>query len=363
MRIKCEKDDILKEISIAQDIISSKNSISILSNILLSANNGKLLIKATDLKISFETSMDVDVIEEGTTTVFFDKLLGILRTIPPGEIEIIHENDTLKIKTVFKKIVFDLKTISADKFPESPSFSGSYFSVNQKDFIDMISKTVFAVSDDETRYFMNGVFMETEDSSLIMVATDGRRLSLSEKKFENIPSFSGIIIPPKVLNLVRKLLPGEGLVDVAVDERHIFIKYGSIHISSSLIDGNFPAYRRVIPEAQDYKVFVNKTELLEALKRVSLLVGKTKKIFMLIKAGFIILSSEESEIGVAREEIAAQYDGDEHTIGINYQYLMEPLKVMEGDVVEIQFTDSTKAITLKEKDNGNSFNIIMPMQL
>jgi DNA polymerase-3 subunit beta len=365
MKFTCEREVILKEISIAQDIISSRNALSILSNVLLIAEGDSLLIKATDLKVSFESKIAVDVADEGTTTLFCDKLLGILRSLPPGDIEFeSSENEQFVISPVFKSIDFRIKSISAEKYPEIQTApEESYFSISQTELIEMIGQTVFAVSDDETRYFMNGVFLEKNDQELIMVATDGRRLSYISKKLDNIPEFAGVIIPPKILNLVMKLASREGNLQIAITDKHVFIEFDQQKLSSALIEGQFPNYRRVIPDQQEQSFKVNRNELLDALKRVSLMVEKSRRIYMKIADQSLTLNSEESEIGVAREELPCSFSGPETTIALNFQYLSDPLRVIEGDEVQVEFSEVNRAISILPIPEKDYFHIVMPMQL
>jgi DNA polymerase-3 subunit beta len=254
MRFICDKGLLLKEVSIAQEIIASRNALSILSNVLLDASGSNLTIKATDLKVGFETTIPVQIEEEGSTTVFCDKFLGILRSLPEGDVTFEEkENNRLKIIPAEKKIDFQLKSISSDKFPEVLNLEGqNFFELPQAAFLDMVNQTIFAVSDDETRYFMNGVYFERKDDKLIMVATDGRRLSYAEKPLtDNVGEFSGIIIPTKILQLVRKLASGQGNLALSISEKNIFVQFDNQKISSNLIEGNFPNYNRVIPESKN----------------------------------------------------------------------------------------------------------------
>lgn len=367
MKFNCEKNVILKEISIAHEIISSRNALSILSNVMIEAVDDSLVIRATDLKVGFETRIPVHVENPGSTSVFCDKFLGILRSLPEGEINfILKENEKLVIKPVDKKIDFELKTISSEKFPEIQNISEEhFFSFPQKKFIEMISQTVFSISDDETRYFMNGVYMEKNDDSIIMVATDGRRLSyISDSSEDPIYDFPGVIIPSKILNLVKKLSSGEGNLSIAVSEKTLYVKFDNQKVYSTLIDGQFPNYNRVIPESQEYHITVNKNDFSDALKRVSLLAEqKSKRIFLSVNGETISLKSEESEIGVAKEEFPCVYEGPEITIALNCQYLQDPLRVIEEDEISIEFTEANRAITLSPVPGKNYFHIIMPMQM
>ncbi len=366
MRFSCDKNVILKEISVAQEIIASRNALSILSNVLLEADGDSLTIKATDLKVSFETRIPVVIEAPGNTTVFCDKLLGILRTLPDGDVNFIQDDgDRLQI-TNGRNINFQLHSISADKFPEIPETADdTFFSIPQKDFINMIAQTIFAISDDETRYFMNGVFMEKGEDRLVMVATDGRRLSyISNTPDGQVPDFDGIIIPPKVLNLVRKLASGEGEIKLAVADKILYARFDNQKVTSTLIDGQFPNYSRVIPDNQDYEVQVNRIELIDALKRVSLLAEqKSKRIYLSISTGKLNLRSEESEIGVAEESIDCRYEGPESNFALNHVYLSDPLKVMGDAEVSMKFTETNKAITMVSVPEATYFHIVMPMQM
>ncbi len=366
MNFNFDRDALLKEISIAQEIISTKNAISILSNVFLEAADGTLKIKATDIKMNFETSIPVEVIEPGSVTVFCDKFSSILSSLPAGEINFSQDNIRVNIRPASKKANFQLKSIAGDKFPEFISAENiSFFDIPAKTLKKMINQTIFSVSDDDLRYFMNGVYMEKDEKTLKMVATDGRRLAFISSEFDYIlPDFKGSIIPTKILNIVAKRAPDEGPVSIAVTDKNIFFRFGNYEFSSLLIDGQFPNYSRVIPESQAYSFQVERKELVEALKRVALLVEqKSRRVYLNISPGTLTISSQETEIGAANEEIPCRYDGETITIAINYIYLEEPIKVIDTDNLKVEFTESMKAITLKSEPEENFFHIIMPMQM
>ncbi len=366
MKFTCEKNAFAREISFAQEIIASKNALSIMSNVLLEASEGSLSLKATDIKVSFETAIPVDTVESGSVTVFCDKLSGILSSIPEGDIEVDQDDQKVVVKPTFKKVRFQLKTISSEKFPELPEAPDeAFFALPARDLKDMIAQVVFAVSNDETRYFMNGVYLEKVEGGLVMVATDGRRLAFAKKAFDSpIPDFKGVIVPPKVLSLIAKRAPDEGLVALAVTDKNIFVRFGSYRISSVLIEGQFPNYQKVIPESQKTSVLLKRSDLLEALKRVSIFVEqKSCRTFFSLSGGLLVLSSEESEIGTAREEIPCRYDGPDLTIALNYKYVEDPLKQIGSENIVLEFTEPNRAITLAADPKGDFFHIVMPMQL
>jgi DNA polymerase-3 subunit beta len=365
MKFTCERSFLLKEISIAQEIISSKNVISIYSNIYLEAKDDTLLIKATDTKVNFETKVPVTVEEPGSITVFGEKFLGILNSCPEGEIVFEQKESKIFIKSSVKRANWQLKSIASEKFPEFAVSTAEFFTLPIRDFKDMVNQTIFAVSDDETRYFMNGVFFEKAEDKIIMVATDGRRLAYIAKPADAaIEDFSGIIIPPKILNVLTKRAGDEGSVSISVTDKTIFMKFGSYNLSSVLLEGQFPNYRRVIPENLENSFSVNRQETLEALRRVSLLVEqKSHRVFMGVAPGSMAIYSEDNELGTAREEIPCKYDGPEVSLALNYLYIEEPFKAMGEEEISVKFGDPTKAITVQPVPERDLFHIVMPMQL
>ncbi len=366
MKFTCDKNAFQKEISFAQEIISSKSTVSVVSNVYLEAFENTLVIRATDIKIGFETRMPVEVQEPGGITVFCDKLGGILSSIPEGMIEIEQKEGRIVIKPTFKKAQFSLKTIASEQFPQLPDIDDSaYFSLPAADFKAMVAQTVFAVSDDETRYFMNGVFIERAEEGLVTVATDGRRLAFVKRSLAgNIPDFKGVIVPPKILSLILKRAPEEGLIDLAINDKNLFVKFGLYRLSSILIEGQFPNYQKVIPESQKYELTFKRAEFVDALKRVAIFVEqKSRRTYITISPDKLVLSSEESDVGTAREEISCSYDGPEAVIAMNYRYIDEPLRVMDSDDVTMRFTETSRAVTLQPNPESDYFHILMPMQV
>ena len=365
MKFVCPKNSLLKEIVLALDFTSQRNTLSIVSNVLLETSDNQLTIKATDQKLGFTTTIEVETVEEGSTTVFADKFLGILRALPDEHIIFEEIGEKLFIHPQNKSIDFSLRTISSDKFPDLESSSKEFFSMSQKNLFEMIDQTIFAISDDETRYFMNGVYLEHQNSTLNMVATDGRRLSLIERTFESsFPEFSPIIIPAKFLSLLKKGGSGEGEISLSITDSIIFASFGSQFMYSTLIKGQFPNYRRVIPAKQPNVCTIEIKKMNEALKRVSLLVeNKAKRIYLDIEDSFVTISSEESDFGQAKEIISCSYTGPSVRLAMNYSYLVSPLRVMSGSEFDLCFSEANKAVSIRPNPEKDYFHIIMPMQI
>lgn len=367
MNFKCNKDVLLKEISIAQDIISTKNTFSILSYLYLSLKGNNLEIKATDASVNFKTIITVDGITDGETKILCEKFLMIIKAFPDEIISIEKFENEIFLRDENNKVNYNLNSITKEEFPEFKNIQqNEYFSIAQKDFIEMINQTIFSISSDETRYFMNGVCLEkdNEENKLKMISTDGRRLSYIAKSVNNIPDFNQIIIPQKILNIIKKNCSNEGTIDLAISDNTLFVKINDLFFSSNLISGQFPGYKKVIPENQDFSLIINKNELLNALRRVDLMIEKnsTRKIYLDIKTNNLLLKSERSDIGEAKESISCQYEKEEMVIALNSGYLEDPLKVIDTENIEIEFTTSNKAITINAVPKKDYFHIIAPMQ-
>jgi DNA polymerase-3 subunit beta len=366
MKFTCDRSVLLKELGISQEILpGTGHLITILSNIYLEATGSDLIIRATDNNVYFETKVPVNVLESGKTTVPGSKLFAFLASVPDGEIEFSHEDQTMLIRPTTKKLKFQLRTISDDQFPEFQSFSSlTFFEIPVKQFKDMIKQTSFAVSDDPTRYHMNGVFLEKAEDKLVMVATDGRRLAFVENDGSSIEDFPAAIIPTKILDIITKNSGDEGLVSISISNKTIYIKVGTYNFYSVLFEGQFPNYKRVIPETQEHYFIVNKQDLMQAMKRVHLLVEKkSERIYFNLKQNSLVVYVDDSEMGNMSEEIDCSTDKtEESTFALKYSNLEEPLKVMPQEEVKVQFTDLAKAFTVSPNENVNFFHIMMPMQ-
>lgn len=373
MKFTFDKDAMIHEILIAQEIITNKSPVSILSNILLIAENNSLTIKATDSTVKFTTTIPVDIQEEGRTTLYCDKFMSILSSLPSGDVDFIQEDVGVVIKPINKKIKFQLKTQASDKFPEiGTSENIPFFEIPSNEFKEMIKETVFAVSEDRNRYFMSGVYFTKDEEYLTMVATDGRRLSCISKSDFNVPDFQSVIVPTKILNCILKNAPDEGNIQTAIIDKSIFVKYGNVEFSSVLIEGQFPNYKKVIPENLSNSFSVNKDDLESALKRTIIMVDKKVcRLLFKISSGFLKIISPESEIGTADEEIPCRYEGPDASMYLNVNYITEPLRVIDSEYIVFNFNlneskgndeiNITKAFIIKADKECDYIHVVMPM--
>ncbi len=368
MKFICQTSVLRSEIELANSFTSSKNSLSIVSNVLLEASNDSLSIKATDQKMGFTSIISVSVITPGVTTVYCDKLSQLLKNIPDTEIEVTEENGNFKIEPADKTSSFriDMKSIEATKFPPMMEVDESlFFSLTQRDFFDMIDKTSFAVATEDSRHFLTGVYMEKKEDNLVLVATDGKRLAYVCRKFEQeIPDFPSAIITPRFLDLVKSIGSGEGLLSLAVKEGVIFAEIGNRTIYSGLIKGQYPAYEKVIPKELDKTCIFKKDAFEKALSLISILVeSKSKRIFIDLEENQISLSSGNNEYGESRQKIAAAYSGSEEKMSFNCQLLLATVKKIDSEYIKINFSKPSSAMIFSSEPDKDYLFVMMPMQI
>jgi DNA polymerase-3 subunit beta len=367
MKFVCMRDAIKKELNLVQKV-TTKNSVTTFSHVLLEAKNDSLILKATDSRMRVVSEMPVQVLQPGSIAINADKLLAIVNTLPNEEIEFLVEDDKMNISPINNRgVLLSLRLQSTDGFPSynSPE-STQVFRLPQKTFLRMISHTIFAVSDDETRIFMTGVFLRKLDDKLVMVATDGRRLSTIHHSIQEgiIPDFGGVIISPIFLKLIKDSCCGEGEIALAIVDKTIYAEFDNIKFSCALIEGQFPNYERVIPETQIHQLDFDKNEFINALRRVAIFShDKLQRVFLQFSDGFVTLSAEENQVGQASEKIPCDYSSDDLLMALNHTYVSEVLKMMSGDRFSFRFTDHNKAISLYPATEDDHLHVIMPMQL
>lgn len=369
MKFTCEKEIIVKEISRAYDIISNKNIFTTLSGVLLEVDENILIIKSTDLNISFISKIDVESTESGQAIIFCERFLAILKSMPEGKIQFEKKETNLSVKSCVKKVRFSL-VLDIGKFPSIPIEDDleKSFKVLIKDFREMIEMTIFSILDDSSRYYLFGAYFEKQKEKIIMVTTDGKRLSYIDKKIGDECEHEGIIIPLKTLCILKKLLFEMDYVNdiiIFVGKNKIYFRIDNIQILSSLIEGKFPDYESIISKSNDniYEVILDRNKLKESINRVSLIdFYKNNKIFFNFEKDKLNISATE-EIGESDEDIECNNNGESMLI-FNYDYLLEPLSAMKSDKTHIEFSKVKGVPILLKPDKKNTpIYIIMPMRM
>ena len=368
MKFICSCELIRQEIAYANNFSAQKNSLAIQSNVLLENSNDMLIIKSTDGKVGFTSTLNVQTVVPGKTTVFCDKLLAVLNTMPEGDVEFTDEDKKLTIRPIGgnTNINVNLKTIDASNFPELLTVDESlYFTLPQKDFNDMVDKTSFAVAEDQNRKYLTGVYLEKKDEKLNMVATDGRRLAFVYRSFEQeIPEFMPAIIPVKFLQLLKTVSVNEGIFSLAITPTTIFAQIGNRIIYSALIVENYPNYERVIPKELKYTCKMKVEDMEKAISLISILVeAKSKRIFVDLNTDGVMLSGENTEFGDSKQIIDCEYSGPEAKISFNFNLLLAPIKKMDCEFFKISYNTPTAAMILSPEPDKDYLYVLMPMQV
>ena len=368
MKFTTNRDTMLQAISVAQDVINNKSYVSILSNVLLETAEGKVIVKSTNSQVSIITCFGADILEEGTTTIFCDKLMSVLSSLPPGQVEVYTKEKVVNIKPVEKKVSFKINSLASDKFPIIDRFKvDTAFSIKAKDFKSLIKNCIFAVASDPVRYFLTGCFLSINNGKLTMVATDGRRMSFTgiDGKY---PEINPSIIPVKILSMILKFCSDDEELFINIDKQSIAIKSNDIEFTSSLIDGQYPKWQKVLPEGLDHSVTVAKKDLEDALKTAGVMLQKDNRVQIYISDGRIEITSPDNELGSAKEEISAVYSGEPVELILQASFLSDVIKVIDADDITIDFTANSdnkvlKAILIKESNlsDADYTHVIMPM--
>lgn len=368
MKIEIQKKDLLGLLSRTQNIVEKRNTMPILVNVLLETQDNQLKAYATDLEVSLTDSVPVQVKEPGKVAVSAKSLFEITKELFEGPIQLIKkENNWLEIKQ--GKFLSKIIGVAADEYPVFPTYSSENFSkINAAEFKFMIDKTIYSVSNDETRYHLNGVYFEKLDKDTItMVATDGHRLSLIKKQFKNL-SFGekvGVIIPKKGLFEIKKLI--ESSVDdvhLAVEGSQFILKSGSCVLMIRLIEGKYPNYHQFIPQKFSHNIVVPREAILSSLKRVSLLANqKSKAIMMSFSQSRLEITSNNPELGDAKEELDINYSGPDLKIGFNARYIEDVLKNIDQENVEFELNDQLSPGVVKSHERSDYINVVMPMRI
>jgi DNA polymerase III subunit beta len=370
MEFKIEKASLLQGLYLAQGISDRKSTMPILANVLLRTDGkDKLLVAATDLNVTVTAELACQVTSEGGLTVGAKHLHDIVKSLPKDELTLKRtENQYAEIRA--GKVDYKVVGMADRDFPKLPNHREVTFSsVDAATLRDMIAKTFFSISTDETRYHLNGVLFESDGAVARMVSTDGHRLSKVERPLADGPKLAaGIIIPRKGLMEVRRQLEtADGKVELGIHNGHLFVRAGNTALSVKLIDAQFPPYDQVIPKENDKIAIAPRLALLEALKRISIMSSdKTWGIKFSLDKNELKVASDNPDLGEAHEALDVGYDGSALTIGFNAKYFIELLGEMEGDEVKLELNGELDPGLVRPAEQGKGASyvgVVMPMRI
>jgi DNA polymerase-3 subunit beta len=369
MEIVVRKNDLLRELQLFQGIVERKNTIPILANVLIETKNGALHLLATDLEVALRSQCDATITKPGAVTLPAKKLYEIVKSLPDTDIRLFEDKSGVKIAA--DRFESRLQTLPKEDFPTLPDRPrASSVTLPRAALKEMITKTQFAITGEDTRFFLNGALFVLRGDAMSLVATDGHRLALVTAKRDDSPkdaAESKPILPKKTLGeLLRLLAESEGDITFEHGENHLFFEVGRRMLISRMIDGQFPAYERVIPKGNDKHIEFDRDRLTSAVKRVALLSNeRSRAVKFQIDAGKADVSSSSPELGEARETLAIDYTGPALQICFNAQYVLDFLAAVTSDSVALDLKDELgQAIMTPVGTDGFEYTyVIMPMRV
>jgi DNA polymerase-3 subunit beta len=363
MKFKVAKATLLQGLQMVQNVVGIRSTLPILSNVLITAEKTSLRLTTTDLDVSVRCKIDAEVAKQGSTTMPAKRLFSIVRELPDGPIEVeIDDKDTATVNC--GSSYFKIIGLSEDEFPPLPEAEGKYcYHMDQGAFREMLRKTAYAASADETRYVLNGVLMSFKGGKLTVVATDGRRLALTEQEVEIAKDAeTDIILPTKAVNELLHVLGDEGDLKIYPKEKQIIFQFNDIVVVSKMIEGTYPNYRQVIPSQCEERVTVEREGLLTALRRVSLVTtDKSNATKLTFGKNKLSITVTTPDVGEARETIPVKYNGKEIVVAFNPEFMMDPLRTLTNDEVFIELTDELSPGVIK--CDMPFLYVLMPMRI
>ena len=365
MKFSAAREVLLKPLQAVIGVVERRQTMPILSNVLLIAQDGRLSVTATDLEVELVAQAEVEVENGGEITVSGRKLLDICKALPEGsDIHVNLSGEKLSIRAGRSK--FNLATLPAAEFPVVEDIkAGQTISVSQEALGHLIEKTHFSMAQQDVRYYLNGMLLETSGQHLRAVATDGHRLALCQVELDGSDlEEQQVIVPRKGVLELQRLMSGEGDLNIELGSNHIRIQLEGIRFTSKLIDGKFPEYDRVIPKESANELKANRSEFRDALQRTAILSNeKYRGIRLVIRDSGVILQAHNPEQEEAEEELEVEYSGEDIEIGFNVNYLLDALGAVEGDIVTLSVQDSNSSCLIRQPGNEDSTFVVMPMRL
>ncbi len=367
MKIKTTKSVLVDAIQTVEGAVATKTTLPILSNVLIEAQKENIMFNATDLDIGIVYKDKAEIIEEGSITIPAKRFADIIRELPPGEVTInVRKNYNIIIDC--ESCSFRLIGLPKEEFPTIPKFQNKESIVLKQALLKKILKRVsFAMSKDETRYVLNGTLLMIKKNNLLLVATDGRRLALTENKVKLEMENKEVIIPIKTILELNKILKEEGDVRIVFSDNQVAFELEKTTIISRLIEGEFPNYEQVIPKERKEKIQIDKEHFLSAIKRASLFTSPDSQAIKLdVFKNKLVISKMTPDVGEAKEEIEIKYDGSELTAGFNPAYMLDVLKILSNETTNIELVDAEKPAVFREQmpeQDGFYVYIVLPMQI
>jgi DNA polymerase-3 subunit beta len=363
MKIKSTRDELLKALQITQGVISTRTTLPILSYILLTAKTKTLSLFSTDLEVGVKCILPGEIAEDGVVALPGRRISELIREFPSGTVEISSQENITTIKCPKTRV--KINTLPPEDFPNFPEIVGQKISIKGDLLKSMIQKTILAVSQEESRYTLTGVYMMLKEGSIEMVGTDGRRLSLVEESIgkKEVKQKKGCILPTKTCNELIRIM-GDDEITLTLGEKQVNFVQKEVSLTSRLIEGDFPDYNRVIPKNFQQKLMINKQEIKDAITRAYVLTKeKGGSVKFEVQKDSMVISAKVPEVGESSEEIPVKHGEKEMKIAFDPEYTLDALKVIDSEEVFLGLNSSKEAALLRPMDNEKFVYVVMPMEM
>ena len=364
MKFSVAREALLKPLQAVIGVVERRQTMPILSNVLLIAKEGQLSITATDLEVELVAQAEVETEAGGEITVSGRKLLDICRALPEGAmVNVSVSGEKMAVRAGRSR--FNLATLPAAEFPIVEDIkAGQSITVGQEILGRLFDKTHFSMAQQDVRYYLNGLLLETGSGQLRAVATDGHRLALCQADVDGQLDDQQVIVPRKGVLELQRLMSGDGELNIELGSNHIRIQLDGIRFTSKLIDGRFPEYERVIPKESSNELKADRGAFQGALQRTAILSNeKYRGIRLVIRDSGVILQAHNPEQEEAEEELEVEYSGEDIEIGFNVNYLLDALGAIDGDEVTLSVQDSNSSCLIRQPGNDDCTFVVMPMRL
>src|SRR5206468_364908 len=362
MRITCARDELVAKLATVSRAVSTRGTVQVLAGVLFRVEAGRLELAATDMELSLRTSLDAQVEGEGAVVVPGKLLLDLARLLPENEVALEYRPDEGVVHLSSGSYGSRLNTYSAEDFPRLPALDVPLQSVDRAALLDTVERVTRSASRDESRPVLTGILVRFEGTSLVMAATDSYRLSVKETTLDAAGPELEAIIPARALQELTRMSGGSGSLELGVQENHVVFGADDVWLTTRRIDGQFPNYKQLIPEAYEVELTVPRAELLDVVRRASVMALRNSPLRLRFAEGELTVSAQTQDVGETRESLPVPFRGEPLEIGFNAEFLRDGIESVHGDDLQLRLINPLRPAVMQDED-GTFTYLIMPIRL
>jgi DNA polymerase III subunit beta len=362
LHISCSSQELARRVALVARAVSSRTTVQILSGVLLHAHDGRLDLAATDMDMSLRTGLEADVEGTGTIVVPGRLLVDVTRLLPAAEVTVEHRLEEGVAVLSCGSANYRLHTYSPDDFPRLPDLEGEMFTVARETFLDTVARVSRAASRDESRPVLTGILVRFDEGSLVMAATDSYRLAVKQTPLETEAPPLEAIVPARALTELARIAQGGEEIRIGVHENQVLFGTEEAWLTTRRIDGQFPDYRQLIPDAFEHELTFAREEVLDVVRRVSVMAQRNSPLRLHFTDGEVTISAQTQDVGEARESLPAPFSGEELEMGFNAEFLREGIESVEGDEIVLRLISSLRPGLIRA-ETDDFWYLIMPIRL